>query len=90
MTEPDALAAAMERVRETSRQAIQQALRSSTSDFALTSHGQPESLRVVHLFSKAYWWNRLPDGRLTLERAHWIADPATLSEGMNWRDHLGD
>lgn len=31
-----------------------------------------ESARVVHLFGKAYWWDRLPNGRLTLVRAFWL------------------
>jgi hypothetical protein len=29
----------------------------------------PDALRVVWLFGKPYWWNRLPSGRLALVRA---------------------
>lgn len=31
-----------------------------------------DSLRVVYLFGKPYWWDRLPDGRLSLQPARWI------------------
>ncbi|WP_371239602.1 hypothetical protein [Streptomyces pimonensis] len=31
----------------------------------------PDCLRVVWLFSRPYWWDRLPDGRLTLAPATW-------------------
>lgn len=31
-----------------------------------------DSLRIVRLFGKAYWWDRLPDGRLHLQRARWV------------------
>lgn len=33
----------------------------------------PDSLRVVWLFGKPYSWERLPDGRLTLQGAAWNA-----------------
>ncbi|MFD3740458.1 hypothetical protein [Streptomyces sp. NPDC058629] len=32
-----------------------------------------ETLRTVWLFGKPYWWERLPDGRLALQRATWIS-----------------
>lgn len=35
----------------------------------------PDALRVVWLFGRPYWWNRLPNGRLTLVRAVWINSP---------------
>lgn len=31
-----------------------------------------ESLRTFMLFGKHYWWDRLPDGRLSLQRAAWL------------------
>jgi hypothetical protein len=31
----------------------------------------PDALRTVWLFGKPYWWDRLPDGRLTFEPARW-------------------
>lgn len=33
-------------------------------------------LRTVWLFGKPYWWQRLDDGRLTLQHAAWIKEPA--------------
>lgn len=30
-----------------------------------------ENLRIVRLFGKDYWWERLPDRRLALRRATW-------------------
>ncbi|MFE7972982.1 hypothetical protein [Streptomyces shenzhenensis] len=29
-------------------------------------------LRTVWLFGRPYWWDRLPNGRLTLRPAAWI------------------
>jgi hypothetical protein len=34
----------------------------------------PDALRTVWLLGKPYWWDRLPDGRLTLELATWIKE----------------
>lgn len=68
------LQAAMERIAEKTRRAILRALRGDTHGFALTSHWPPEKPRVVHLFGKPYWWDRLPDGRLTLEPARWLTN----------------
>ena len=33
------------------------------------------SQRIAYLFGKAYWWDREPDGRLTLQPAVWINGP---------------
>lgn len=33
----------------------------------------PDALRTVWLFGKPYAWERLPDGRLTLQGAAWNA-----------------
>ena len=33
----------------------------------------PDALRVVWLFGKPYWWERV-DGRLTLQPAVWIKE----------------
>jgi len=33
----------------------------------------PDALRVVWLFDKPYWWDRV-DGRLTLKAAAWIEE----------------
>ncbi|MBL3664544.1 hypothetical protein JL475_00590 [Streptomyces sp. M2CJ-2] len=35
------------------------------------------SQRIVYLFGKTYWWDRGPDGRLTLQPAVWINAPAS-------------
>ncbi|WP_329616495.1 hypothetical protein OG244_28615 [Streptomyces brevispora] len=32
--------------------------------------------RIAYLFGKTYWWDRDPDGRLTLQPAVWINAPA--------------
>ncbi|WP_279345137.1 hypothetical protein [Streptomyces sp. HP-A2021] len=34
----------------------------------------PDALRVVWLFHRPYWWDRLDDGRLTLTPATWIKE----------------
>lgn len=34
----------------------------------------PDALRVVWLFGRPYWWDRLGDGRLTLQPAAWIKE----------------
>lgn len=31
-----------------------------------------DGLRTFVLFGKTYWWMRLPDGRLSLQRAAWV------------------
>lgn len=31
-----------------------------------------ESLRIVRLFGKSYWWDRGEDGQLTLRPATWL------------------
>ncbi|MFH8867182.1 hypothetical protein [Streptomyces griseus] len=33
----------------------------------------PDRLRTVWLFGKPYWWERLTDGRLTLQKAAWLS-----------------
>jgi hypothetical protein len=33
-----------------------------------------DTLRVVWLFGRPYWWDRLPGGRLTLVHAAWIEE----------------
>ena len=38
----------------------------------MSSHGQ----RIAYLFGKTYWWDRDPDGLLTLQPAVWINAPA--------------
>ncbi|MFJ2568976.1 hypothetical protein ACIOYT_00950 [Streptomyces halstedii] len=32
----------------------------------------PDNLRTVSLFGKPYWWERMTDGRLTLQKAAWL------------------
>ncbi|RPK56247.1 hypothetical protein EES43_24705 [Streptomyces sp. ADI96-02] len=32
-----------------------------------------DNLRTVWLFGKQYWWERLADGRLTLQKAAWLS-----------------
>jgi hypothetical protein len=34
----------------------------------------PDGLRTVWLFSRPYWWDRLADGRLTLQHAIWTKE----------------
>ncbi|MEU0354986.1 hypothetical protein [Streptomyces cyaneofuscatus] len=34
----------------------------------------PDRLRTVWLFGKPYWWDRLADGRLTLQKEAWISE----------------
>lgn len=34
----------------------------------------PDALRTVWLFGRPYWWDRTPDGRLSLEHATWIKE----------------
>ena len=76
MTEADALNAAMSHIAENMRKAALRALRSSPSDFALTSDWATEPQRVTYLFGKAYWWDRDLVGCLTLQPAAWINAPA--------------
>lgn len=69
----DELQAVMDRLTQQMRRAIMKALRDSgRDDFALTSHWKPDLPGIVHLFGKAYWWDRCPDGQLTLQRAAWL------------------
>lgn len=65
----DKLLAILKRVR-------QQAIGARQEDFALTGRCRPEPQRVAYLFGKAYWWDRGPDGRLTLQPALWLRPPA--------------
>jgi hypothetical protein len=37
----------------------------------------PDVLRTVWLFRRPYWWDRLPDGCLTLQHATWIKEPSS-------------
>lgn len=71
-----AIQAAMDRIGRSTRGAILRALQQEMGGFALSGHWRPEDLRVVYLFGKAYWWDRTPDGRLTLEQARWIREDA--------------
>lgn len=33
-----------------------------------------DTLRTVWLFGKPYWWERMPDGRLALQKATWLSE----------------